>query len=160
MAIKMNNDRQWLERMAEAEDYGAVSAGGLLARAFAEDQNHKDTTAGEPRVLGRLVELARRQKGLSMPELAKRADIDLAEAVAIETNATGGPQPRTLYGLAKALDLPAAGVMELAGLVQRRDNRLAVAAVRFAAKAEPTAKLSREERDALDEFVRVLADRK
>jgi hypothetical protein len=48
--------------------------------------------------------------------------------------------------------------MELAGLVQRRDDKLTAAAVRFAAKAEPMAKLSPEERDALEEFVRVLAE--
>jgi len=142
--------------MAKDEDYGSVSAGGLLAEALIEWQSHSDES--ELRPLGRLIELARRRQGLSVPELAKKADVELSEAVAIEAGAAAEPQPRTLYGLAKALDLPPSGLMELAGLVKRRDNTLAAAAVRFAARAEPMAKLSPEERHALEEFVTVLAE--
>jgi len=156
MTIQLSNDRAWLERMAKEEEYGSVSAGGLFAEALSQAQPH--AAGGGPRALGRLIELARRQKGLSVPELAKRADIDLADAVALEMSGTSEPQPRTLYGLAKALSLPPGGLMELAGLVQRRDDKLTAAAVRFAARAEPMAKLSPEERDALEEFVRVLAE--
>jgi HTH-type transcriptional regulator, competence development regulator len=156
MTITLSNDRGWLERMAKKETYGAVSTGGLFARMLSEGQ--MQTFEGGPKVLGRLIELARRQKGLTVPKLAEKADIDLAEALAIELNAWRDPQPRALFGLAKALSLPPFAVMELAGLVQRRDNKLADAAVRFAAKAEPTAELSREEKEALEEFVRVLAE--
>jgi transcriptional regulator with XRE-family HTH domain len=156
MTIKFNNETKWLERMAKTEDYAAVTAGGVFARSPAQGQAR--ATGSEPKVLGMLVGLARRQNGLSVPELAKKADIDLAEALAIEMNTMSEPQPRTVYGLANALNLPAAGLMELAGLVQRRGDKLASAAVRFAAKAEPTAKLSRDERDALEEFVKVLAE--
>jgi len=156
MTIKLSNDREWLERMANDEDYGPVSAGGLLAEALTEWQSHSDER--ELRALGRLVELARRRQGLSLPQLAKRADVELSGAVVIKTSAAAEPQPRALYGLAKALDLPSSGLMELAGLVKRRDDTLTAAAVRFAARAEPMDKLSPEERDALEEFVRVLAE--
>ncbi|HUT02102.1 MAG TPA: helix-turn-helix transcriptional regulator [Phycisphaerae bacterium] len=156
MTITLSNDRGWLEQMAEREDYGPVSAGGLVVRALGGDEGQP--FGRRPRALGRLVELARRKKGLTLPELAEKADIDLVEALAIELDALSQPQPRTLFGLAEALGLPVGGVMSLAGLAQRPDDKLAAAAVRFAAKAEPTARLTDEEKEALEEFVGVLGE--
>jgi len=82
-----------------------------------------------------------------------------AEVQAIELGQVAEPKPRVLFNIAKALDIPVGGLMELAGLRQSRNEALSEAAVRFAAKAEPTAELSAQEREALEEFVRVLAER-
>lgn len=144
----------WLMSMAEAEDScRSFSVGGL-----ASDLGLLKSESGEaPRVFGRLIEFARRQKSLTVEELAKRANIGLEEIVEIETQASFLPHVRTVFQLASALELPQGRLLELAGLATPRPeiNR---AAVRFAARSESTAKLSREEKEALDEFVKVLVE--
>ena len=48
--------------------------------------------------------------------------------------------------------------MELGGLMEQRDKSLEAAAVRFAANSEPTEQLTPSEKEALKEFVKVLAE--
>jgi HTH-type transcriptional regulator, competence development regulator len=78
--------------------------------------------------------------------------------VALERNEEVQPSSRTVYQTAQALKLPANKLMELAGLTDARDEGLGRAALRFAARSEPTARLSKEEREAFEEFVRVLVE--
>jgi hypothetical protein len=49
MNMKMNNDRRWLDRMMEEEDYGNVSAGGLVARAAVERKEQQEPKETNPR---------------------------------------------------------------------------------------------------------------
>ena len=57
------------------------------------------------------------------------------------------------------MKLPAEKLLELAGLVEARAGKgLSDAAVLFAARSETNAKLTRSEKDALDEFVKVLVE--
>ncbi|HKI37051.1 MAG TPA: hypothetical protein VKA46_34680 [Gemmataceae bacterium] len=51
-----------------------------------------------------------------------------------------------------------AALLELAGFVEARDSRLREATVRFAAHSEPVADLLPEEREALEEYVKALAE--
>lgn len=83
MAIKLTNDRKWLERMAQGEDYGSVSAGGLLARAL-DDKERKQTGESGAKFLGRLVKVARCSKGMTVPELAEKAKLSREEKKALE----------------------------------------------------------------------------
>lgn len=108
-------------------------------------------------VFGRLIEYARRRHGLSVENLAERADVDLAAIVEIETNDRVIPEVRTVYQLAQALKLPTSKLMEVAGLATARPE-VSRAALKFAARSEPTSKLTRDEREAFDEFVKVLAE--
>lgn len=149
---------EWLRRMADAEDRcgGAVSVGGLahhlgLLKAPSGNVPLKDTA------LGKLVEFARRKSDMDIETLAKRADIELADLVALEQGAVVALEPRTVFQLCQVLKLPVGGVMELAGLTQRRDSPVGDAAVRFAAHSKGIEKLSKEERRAFDEFVKHLA---
>ncbi len=148
---------EWLRRMADAEDEcgGAISVGG-----FAHDLGLLQPAEHNPlrqTALGKLVEFARRKNGMSLEDLARRADIELADLVAIEQGGVVAIEPRTVCQLCIALELPQAGVMELAGLTQRRGSPLGAAAVRFTAHARGLEKLSSEERRALDDFVKDLA---
>lgn len=153
--MKSNNpSRKWLLQMSDVEDTcRSISVGGMahdlgvLPKSFSEVQL----------VFGRLIELARRKKGLSVEELADKADVDLAEIVDIETNIAIVPQVRTVFQLANVLDLPSARLMEVAGLAKARPE-VRSAALRFAARSESTAKLNAEEKRALEEFVKVLVD--
>ncbi|MEE9393348.1 MAG: helix-turn-helix transcriptional regulator [Planctomycetota bacterium] len=147
---------EWLLKMAEAEDRcGSVSVGGM-----AHDVGLLESQAlpEAPRVFGRLIEYARRAKGLSVERLAEVADVDLGELVAIEQNEGPVPSARTVYRLGLALNLSSGKLMELAGLAQPQDDYLSQAAVRFAARSEPNAALSPEERAAYEEFVKVLVE--
>ena len=146
--------RDWLLRAAELEDScRSLSVGGL-----ASDLGMLSTTSSllQP-VFGRLIEYARRKQGFSVEKLAERADIDLAAIVEIETQGRTIPEVRTVYQLAEALKLPAGRLMQVAGLATAKPE-ISRAALKFAARSEPTAKLSRDEREAFEEFVKVLAE--
>jgi transcriptional regulator with XRE-family HTH domain len=146
--------REWLLKMAVFEDSSrSVSAGGLAA-----DFGLLSATQCEPhRVFGRLIEFARRKQSLSVEQLAERAQVDLADIIEIEMNELPSPDARTVFQLASVLGLPSARLMEVAGLATPRPE-VSSAALKFAARSEPSAKLSREERDALEEFVKVLVE--
>lgn len=145
---------RWFLRMADLEDaFPSVSAGGLAADLGLLPAAHAETQ----HVFGRLIELARRQKSLTVEQLAEQADVDLAEIVEIETKLEMVPQVRTVFQLATVLDLPSGRLMEVAGLAKPRPE-ISSAALKFAARSESTAKLTPEERDALEEFVKVLVE--
>jgi transcriptional regulator with XRE-family HTH domain len=108
-------------------------------------------------VFGRLIELARMDQGLTVEELAERAGVDLAALIEIENDDRAVPEARTVDQLAQALHLPQAKLMELAGLATPRPE-ISHAALKFAARSEPTSELTRDEREALEEFVKVLAE--
>lgn len=150
-------DKEWFRRMADLEaTCDSISVGG-----FAHDLDLLQPPAEEPSVrqltVGKLIELARRRAGLGVEELAKRADVELADLLDLERGAHVPDDPRTIFQLCQELHLPRAGVMELAGLTQRRLGSLENAAVRFAAHARGIEKLSRDEKRALEEFVKDLA---
>jgi transcriptional regulator with XRE-family HTH domain len=107
----------------------------------------------------RLLQLARRERRLSLAQLAEQADIDLIEVVNIEMGRTSTPSPRTIYQLASLLRLPSKKLMVLAGLIQIRDARLQEASLRFVARSKPAKDLSTEETAALEEFVKFLGQK-
>lgn len=151
---KKHPSRDWLLRMAEVEDASrSVAVGGVAA----DFEMVRPQSTESHCVFGRLIEYARRAKNLSVEELADRADVDLAEVVDIERHEDAVPAPRTVYQLATVLELPAGMLAEVAGLAKAR-GAVSEAALRFAARSEPTATLSKAEREALEEFVKVLVE--
>ena len=145
----------WLLWAADAEDacrsiaVGGLAADlGMLSRPEGENTHH---------VFGRLIEYARRQLGLSVEVLAGQADVDLEELVEIERDDYFMPQVRTVHQLASVLKLPSSRLMQVAGLATPRPY-VAGAALRFAARSEPTSELSPDERVAFEEFVKVLVE--
>jgi HTH-type transcriptional regulator, competence development regulator len=108
---------------------------------------------------GTLIELSRRQRKLTVEELAQKARVDVAELVAIEKKQTGHvPKPRTIHQLATFLRLPEKGLMKLSGAVVTRDERLRTAALRFAAKSAGLDKLTKSEEELLHEIVKCLTE--
>lgn len=145
---------QWLNQTADAEDgCRSISVGGL---AF-DLGLLTGPTDGAHKVFGRFVEYARREQGLTLERLAEQADIDLAELVDIERDDDFIPQVRTVHQIAQVLKLPPAPLMQVAGLVTSKSS-VSMAAVRFAARSEPTTRLSPEEREAFETFVKVLVE--
>jgi len=151
---EVSPSRNWLRSMAEAEDqFESVSAAGLAADLGLLRME----APGGLRVFGRFIQFARRARGLSLEGLAESAQVDVAQLVAIESEGST-PGARTVYQLANALQLSTGRLMELAGLAESKDPQLSQAALRFAARSEPVAELSKEEREAYEEFVRVLVE--
>lgn len=145
---------EWLKRAAAAEDAcPSFSVGG-----FAADLGLlPSVTTGVKSAFSRLVEYARREQGLSVEQLAKQADVDLEAIVEIETKGSVAPEARTVRQLAKTLRLTPNTLMEVAGLTTPRPQ-VREAASRFAARSESTARLTHEEQEALEEFVKVLIE--
>lgn len=151
---EISSSRDWLRLMAEQEDqYASISAAGLAA-----DLGLLKIEAPAGSLLfARFIQLGRRAQGLSVEELAERAQIDISQLVAIESEGAA-PVPRTVYQLSKVLKVSTGKLMELAGLAKSKDPEFRQAALRFAARSEPSAKLSDEEREAFEEFVKVLVE--
>lgn len=139
---------------AASEDDSCASVGGLYVKLGLV----KEYRPPSPRVFGLLVEYARRTLRLTVEDLARKADVDLADLVAIEQDGGAMPDSTTVCRLAETLNLPADKLMELVGLSESRDERLSVAVLRFAARSETNARLTKEEQEAFEEFVKVLVE--
>ena len=145
--------RDWMRQAAAAEDqHEAVTVGGLACDLGMLSHEGEE----QPRVLSRLVEWRRLELGMTEEQLAAAAGIDLGELRAIEQDAPNACSTRVIFKIARSLTLSPEKLAMLAGLAEtREDKTLSEATVRFAAKSS-TAKLSREQRHALDEYVKVL----
>jgi transcriptional regulator with XRE-family HTH domain len=157
--MRFNRDRNWLAKRADQEDKHFISVGGLISQV---DPAWQADVSGMPDVettrtaFVRLLQLARRERRLSLEQLAQKADVDLAELVKIEAAEEFTPTLRTIHQLASFLSLPAKKLMALAGLLQVKDPSLQQASVRFAARSEPVEDVSPEEHAALEEYVKFL----
>ena len=150
-------------RMAELEGDTEIGAGCLAIDPVFDGETAPvvDRDDDEPNIaFGRLINLMRRQRRVSVEQLAMDADVTVTELVEIESDTRYKPALRTTYQLANYFDLPRSGLMQVAGLTARKDARLSDEAVRFAARAEPTAELTPEENAALEAFVAVLSEQK
>ena len=157
--MKFNRHRNWLVKRAEQEDRHFISVGGLISRIDPEWQAEVSATPlveATKAAFVRLLQLARRERRLTLEALADKADVDLAELVKIETDESFKPTPRTVHQLAAFLKLPAKKLMVLAGLSQVKDFGLQQASVRFAARSEPVEDLTPEEHAAFEEYVKFL----
>jgi len=157
--MKFNRDRNWLIKRAEQEDLHFISVGGLISRIDPEWQAEVSATPlveATKAAFVRLLQLARRERRLTLEALADKADVDLAELVKVETDESFKPTPRTVHQLAAFLKLPAKKLMVLAGLLQVKDFGLQQASVRFAARSEPVEDLTPEEHAAFEEYVKFL----
>lgn len=154
-------DREWLRRMADAEERcGSVSAGGLAADlgvfqsaalGFVGPETVSSAVA-----LAKLVELWRRQNRLTVEEFAKRSGLDEVEVVSIESGEIV-PEPRVLFQISQIIKVSYDKLMHIAGHMVNRDERISKAAYRFAARSESMEKLTRQEEEALHEFINTLA---
>ena len=155
----MNLTRDWFARMADLEE-GIDVAAGLPARYPVLDESpqlapeHIETRLA----LGSLVEFTRRKHRMTMEKLAEEARVDLAEVVSIERDPGFRPEPRTIYQIAKTLNLPSRGLLQLSGNTVVKDQKFREQAVRFAARSGSVERLTPEEQRALEEYVAFLSE--
>lgn len=156
--FKMTKD--WSLAMAEREGTSEVGAGYIARDPVSQGDTGVIPIDRDRLAFGRLINLLRRRQQLSVEELAEKAGVDAAEVIRIEDDLHFVPDPRTVYQLAGTFGLPQQQLMQVAGLATAQDLKVREAAVRFAARSEPVAKLAREERSALDAFLIDLSDPK
>jgi hypothetical protein len=152
------SNREWLRRQVEAEDGGFVSTGGLVLTL---EQMAAVQSAARPlrQAFARLVQLKRRERALSLEDFARRAEVDLAEVVDIETNELFVPTAFCVHRIAAFFALPERPLMALAGLLSLKDAQFQNVSLRFAARSAPIDELSHDEREQLDEYVKFLCER-
>lgn len=112
------------------------------------------TPANERCGFQQFMQFLRRKMGLTIDELAKKTGIDREELAAIERGAV--PEPIVLNYLSNFYNVPAQQMLRLAGVVRDQDETLQRQASRFAAQSESFDTLTREEKQALDEFLAYL----
>ena len=155
--MKFTIDKEWLLKRAAAEDKEEISAGALHLDLLPTAPAATGSESLVP-AFGRLINLSRRKRGWSVEDLAGSARISVAELIKIEREPQYVPGPRTVYQLSTALGLPKERMLQLSGNMIVRDSRFGEEAVRFAARSESVAKLTKEEHEALEEFVKYLSE--
>src|SRR5262245_38884404 len=136
---QMAQKNDWLTRMADGEDGASVSVGGLAAKLAALERQDR---SAELMALGKLVELRRREKNLTVAELTRRAHVTEGALVDLERGLRMPNTRDVIALLARALELPEDKLLAVAGLAGANDPALSSAALRFAAQARPTERLS------------------
>ena len=98
----------------------------------------------------------RKGRRLTIGQLADRTKIDRDELLAAERNVGYRPTPLTLHRLSEFYGLPERRLATLAGAFREVPQEVADSALRYAAQSESFARLTNEERKALDQFVQGL----
>ncbi|AWH30620.1 helix-turn-helix transcriptional regulator [Stenotrophomonas sp. YAU14A_MKIMI4_1] len=153
--------KDWSLRMARLELGQEIRAGsfGLKDVPASVQTGALSETGTESKVVfARFVELMRRKRGLTVEQLAEACGIEVADVINIEDEDLTGIGPRTVYQLANWFEVSVSKLMQLAGLKNVEDATLAQQGLRFAARSNSMASLTKEEREALDEFVSGLGE--
>lgn len=156
--MKVQVTREWCEAMTRRE--GDLDVGAGQRAPHDESEEASLASAGTRIAFGRFIHLIRRLHGMSVEQLAQNALLDLAELVRIEEDVHYVPEPRSVHQLALTFHVPQQRLMQLAGLALTKSERFRMEAVKFAARSESAEALSNEERQALEQFIRVLSERK
>ena len=100
----------------------------------------------------------RKKTGMKIDEFAKQSGIDREEVLRMERNGSYRPSPLALHKLSKFYRIPQRRLAVLAGAVRNVPAELEQEVSRFAAQSESFAKLTPEEQQTLDQFVKFLRE--
>ncbi|MEX0792010.1 MAG: helix-turn-helix transcriptional regulator [Pirellulaceae bacterium] len=132
------------------------------------DDHEFDVAAGNPqflgevrdkirgRALGILFQYLRRDRAMTIEQLAEQIGIAQEEIWALERDPHFHPQPRTIQRLAAYFELSEQKLSELADLKPASSLEVQAAAVRFAMDTSKAIDLHADERNALNQFVKHL----
>jgi len=162
LAEKIGTTQSVISRLEDADyDGHSLSMLSRIAKALScqvDVRMAKDDQKDEMirYVFGAVMRGLRLEKGLSIDQLSKESDVDSKEITAIERYCTYRPSPLTLYKLSDYFGIPQRKFALLAGAIKNVPSEFKEQASRFAACSESFAKLSSEEKQTLDEFVKFL----
>ena len=159
--MKLELKKEWFENNLphDALEVGACNPSHVHAEKFEQEESssQREDEFVEAYAFGALVQLLRRERKLTVDQLADEVRVAAPELISIEFDPKYVPKPRTVYQLSKFFGLPDRPLMKLANVTTVHSDQLRDAAVRFAASSSKVMELSREERAALAEFVQFLA---
>lgn len=155
-----------ISRLEDADYEGhSLSMLGRISRALSQKlmvlMTAEDEEVGTVRYVFRMVmQDLRRRRGLGIDELSRTLDLDRNEVVAMERNYGYRPSPLTLHKLSQFYGIPERQLAALAGAIKDFPDEFQEHVSRFAAQSESFAKLTKEEKKVLDEFVGFLRSEK
>ncbi len=163
MTNNLDEEREWMRRMAEIEDGCCVTAGGLVATLGMLDPPVASQRAPvcDPRriALAKFVEFSRRKMALTVAEFAERSGVDVVDVLRIEDEGASIPPPAVVVSIAHLIGADVAKLLDLAGHTRVHDDSLDREALRFAAGAEGAEPLTDAEERILGEFARIVVAR-
>jgi HTH-type transcriptional regulator, competence development regulator len=161
--MKLQLSKEWFENRIQPNEDFEVGAGvppgtpECADKTSGSDQEQAtDEEFAETLAFGTLIEFMRRDRRLSVEQLASAARVDVTEIVKIEYDPRYVPHPRSVHQLARFFDLPQRTLLKLSNVTTVHNAQLRDAAYRFAANSSKIAELSHEERVAMTEFVEFL----
>lgn len=158
--MKFAISREWCAEKGKAESGAEIGAGLLGIDPLLSGGEGRVSVIDESRIaFGRFVHLNRRKLKLSFEALAEKADVEIAELLNIEHDASYEPEPRTIYQLATVFKVDQKKLMQLSGLAKPKSSKFIEEAVRFAARSEALQDLNDQELAALEAIVAVLSER-
>ena len=101
--MKIEISKEWCIRMAQLEANAEIGVGRLAIDPVLDGEFGPLEASDEdvPNIaFGRFIRLMRRQRGISLENLAEKADVDITELVEIENDPHHKPELRTTYQLA------------------------------------------------------------
>ena len=125
---------------------------------FKEKSRQTDNCVLLHKGLNSLLVMLRRRDNLDEAELASKANIDEDEIRRIEYDPHYLPSPRTIYKLEKVFSLPSGVLAKLSGAIKHNSPVMEERVLAFAANAKAIGKLTKEERELLNAFVRFLTE--
>ena len=167
--------REMLIEAPAAEVDALAKESGLDTRKLSESgrnvvrsaiAQHKQNRAKEESLavlhkgLSSLLIMLRRRDNIDEAELALKANVDESEIRRIEFDSSYLPSPRTIYHLERAFLLPSGVLAKLSGAIVHHSPAMEGRVMAFAANAKSMGKLSREEKQLLNAFVKFLTEQK
>ena len=166
MKLHFTNDwlRSQIERDPDIEcDAGIPVLDASPLKRFAEDKVPQDAPIPESApeqktaVLHVLVHQLRRRDKLTVAQLADRLHVSPEEIKAVENDPRFTPKPRTLFNLAKYMEVSPKGLLSVTSEAIAQTDNVADEILEFAARSENLSELSKAERKQLNDFVKFLS---
>jgi transcriptional regulator with XRE-family HTH domain len=157
--MKLLISKDWLRRKIAADRDIDIEAGRPLA---AEGPQPDVAVIGEQKsvqlrvALGVLIRQLRLRDGLSVAELAQRAQVSEDELRRVEHDPHYTARPRLIFQLSHFFNVSLANLSQMAGATHAVNRSLYNEAVRYAARSDDVSALTDEERRDLDAFVAML----
>lgn len=166
--MKLHFTNDWLQRKIAADPDLDIEVGpaidgdgGYLKVAHAENVSPAESrTRVQLRIgLGVLVRKLRIRDGLSVAQLAERANVAEDELRQVEHDPHYTARPRLIHQLSEYFSISLVTLSQMAGATHDIDRLLYNEVVKYAAHSDDVGALSREEHAALDAFVAALNER-
>ena len=164
LAEQIETTQSVISRLEDADyDGHSLSMLSRIAKALSKRltvlMTEDDPAADETRFVFReVVKNLRRRKKLSIASLARAIELESEEIIAMERHDHYRPSPLVLHKLSRFYKVSQVRLAALAGAVSEIPDDLREEASRFAAQSQSFAKLTKEEKRILDDFVRVLKE--